>query len=67
MPEPRFECIECEIIACSPHAILVDFEGEEEWIPRSVIADGAQYGREDIGSVVDLEVEAWKLDYLGWV
>lgn len=46
-------------------AILVEYEGEEEWIPKSLI-EGDEYKEMQKGDTLELDMPMWKAEELGW-
>lgn len=46
-------------------AILVEYEGEEEWIPKSLI-EGDEYREMQKGDTLELDMPMWKAEELGW-
>ena len=46
-------------------AILVEYEGEEEWIPKSLI-EGDGYENAKKGDEIDLDIPLWKAEEMGW-
>lgn len=46
-------------------AILVEYEGEEEWIPKSLI-EGDEYKEMEKGDTLELDIPMWKAEELGW-
>ena len=58
-----YEEIDCDIEATTDAAVLVRYENETEWIPRSLIADGDAVDE----STDRVEVADWKLKELGWL
>lgn len=46
-------------------AILVSYEGEEQWIPKSLI-EGDDYETLSKGDCIDLDIPLWKAEELGW-
>ena len=67
---PSYSTIEVDVIAAPSHkdAVLVRYENEEAWIPRSLISDGWDLDEDDVGETVELEIATWKLEKdLGWL
>lgn len=55
---------DCTLLAETDRAILVEKEGYQEWIPKSLIEDGSvDFGLTETGVV---HVEMWKADEMGW-
>jgi hypothetical protein len=46
-------------------AILVEYEGEEEWIPKSLI-EGKDYQGMEKGETLNLDIPLWKAEEIGW-
>ena len=46
-------------------AILVEYEGEEEWIPKSLI-EGDEYKELTKGDTMEMDMPMWKAEELGW-
>lgn len=46
-------------------AVLVAYEGEEEWIPKSLI-EGDEYEDAKKGDEIDLDIPLWKAAEMGW-
>lgn len=53
--------IECEVERVTEKAILIVYEGEEYWVPRSVCLDGNEAAEGD----TDLIVADWWLEKEG--
>ena len=64
--DPDLETIEAELVAVTRYALLIEYEDEEEWVPRSVVTNGETYDQDDCTEMHEFEIEAWKLDELGW-
>lgn len=45
-------------------AALLESGGDTQWIPLSLIEDELSDG--DIGETMDVSIERWKLEELGW-
>ena len=63
--EAEYTEVEVVILAQTDAAIFAEYEEDAEWIPRSVIQDEGK-GHE-LGDVVLMDVETWKLKDLGWL
>jgi hypothetical protein len=46
-------------------AILVEYEGEEEWIPKSLI-EGDEYKGMEKGDELELDIPMWKAEDVNW-
>jgi hypothetical protein len=64
MPDDEFVIIDCVIEAATAEAVLVEYEGETEWIPRTCIEDEVE---RDYLDYDELSIRTWKLDDLGWL
>jgi len=62
----RYETITAELRQTTRWALLLDYEGDEQWIPRSCIENAADFDHDDCDEEHDFSVVAWKLDELGW-
>lgn len=51
--------------AATDKAILVEYEGEDGWLPKSKIEDFDEDGTEK-GDVITIQVESWILKKRGW-
>lgn len=57
--------VQVTVLRTTPRGVLLRGpKGEEEWLPRSVIADGD--GLEVDSAPRTISVAMWKLDELGW-
>ena len=45
-------------------AVLLEAEGDTQWIPLSLIEDEPSEG--DVGETMDIGIKRWKLEELGW-
>jgi hypothetical protein len=65
MPSSRLHEIEVTIVAMTELALLVDYEGDEQWLPISAIyGDEDDYGR---GVELTLRVPEWLMKDRGWL
>lgn len=48
----------------SEHAALLVYEGEEAWVPLSLIEDDLD--EDDVGETRDVTIRSWKKKELGW-
>lgn len=56
------------VIRKSAKAILVDYEGVEEWVPFSVIHDDSEvYHESNVGDVGILVIPEWLAEEKGWM
>lgn len=53
----------------TPSAALVDYEGEEEWLPLSILPDDEveTIAESTAGTELTVTVPLWKAQQLGWV
>lgn len=49
--------LDCLVLATSARAVLIEVDGEERWIPRSMLRDRLLEGSK--GVLVDVEVKEW--------
>jgi hypothetical protein len=47
---------DCEIKRETEKAFLIEYEGEELWLPKSVLSEADNY---EVGDVVTLSVQEW--------
>jgi hypothetical protein len=53
--------------AGSAKALLVSYEGEEAWIPISIIDDDSEvFSPTQVGETAELVMPEWKAKKLGW-
>ena len=65
--EPNTWYGEVTVVRVTEKALLADHEGEEEWIPRSIIHDDSEvWGKKHEGETGTLAMLQWKADELGW-
>jgi hypothetical protein len=53
-----------EFMAASDSAILVDVEGEEVWLPKSVVGD---FDDAEPGDTIDLKIPEWLAEDRGLI
>lgn len=57
--------IEVRVKRLSEHAALLVYEGEEAWVPLSLIEDD-DLDEDDVGETRDVTIRSWKKEQLGW-
>jgi hypothetical protein len=57
--------IECDVLNATADAILVDYEGEQLWIPRSQVEDSDDFEVGDSEERVVLNVSRWFAEKTG--
>ena len=45
---------DCDVLRTTEKAILVEYDGEEIWLPRSQVSDGEQYEEGDTGVTISI-------------
>ena len=55
--------IECRVKRLSEYAALLVYEGEEAWVPLSLIEDAEDL---EVGQDQDVTIRSWKKRELGW-
>lgn len=45
---------DCEVKRTTEKAILIDYEGEEIWLPRSQVSEGDKYEAGDTGVTISI-------------
>jgi len=59
--------IDLKIVHLTDSAVLLSDDSLEEWCPLSLIEDGDQITRKDIGRTKSLTIESWVLIDKGWI
>lgn len=58
---------EVTVIRMSPKAILVNYENDEQWVPKSQIHDDSGvYSKTAIGNTGELVMPRWLAEKKGW-
>lgn len=58
---------DCRVITATEKALLVDIEGEEKWIPKSVIHDDSEVFDDDENSTGMLVIKEWWAEKVGLI
>ena len=60
--------LEVEVIKMHDQSMLVEYEGEQEWIPYSIIEDESEITEfSEEGDEGDLVIPRWKAEDVGFV
>jgi len=64
----RYATVECQYLERTAKAVRLEKDGDPQWFPWSLLSYAAEetLEGEPPGSVVELEIRAWKLKELGW-
>lgn len=65
--EFEYVVIEAIIVKQWEEAILLEYNGEEEWIPYSLIEDAEDVQNEAEGDTIQIGVADFKLEEIGWL
>jgi len=57
----------CRVITATEKALLVEIEGEEEWVPKSVIHDDSEVFDDDENAEGMLVLEDWWAEKSGLI
>lgn len=68
MSKDEFVTIEVVFKTCTSKAVLVVYENEEEWLPRSLLAWSSDKEIDSLerGTEFGLKLYEWKANQLGW-
>jgi len=57
----------CRVVTATEKALLVEIEGEEEWVPKSVIHDDSEVFDDDENAEGMLVLEEWWAEKAGLI
>jgi hypothetical protein len=57
----------CRVVTATEKALLVEIEGEEEWVPKSVIHDDSEVFDDDENAEGMLVLEEWWAEKSGLI
>jgi len=53
------------VVRLSERAALLEVDGEQEWVPFSLLGGGL--AERHVGQTLTVEIAAWKAEEMGWV